>query len=319
MFNTRPRLSNDYVQQGVDDVLDFNGRNNFEYIYLEGIEVAVGSDLVNGYVLGYDGTSIKLIQASGGGTTNFDGRRPTTRSGIPVVTAGTDTVTDFLEKYFFPAVPPTATLTVVPNSRQYGDSTTGNLSYVITKNTNNIQSAIVNGQNITNPNTNLTGSVPYTVDSANYNNTGTSATQTYTMTVISTANEQATASASIVWSNRRYFFKSSNLFTASDSTAIGTLLRSLTSTSYELSTTKTKTLTNYAFSTTSEYFYYAYPKIFGVPNFTVNGLSNNAWGSSEIGTLFEISFTNSNGYTTTYYIARSDNKYNNTSMNIGIS
>jgi hypothetical protein len=78
----------------------------------------------------------------------------------------------------------------------------------------------------------------------------------------------------------------------------------------ELSTTRVKTLTNESFS--NQFFYYIYPTSFGQPTFTVGGFANNGWGNPATGTLFKIDYTNGNGYTNQYYVARSDNQLNTT-------
>jgi hypothetical protein len=131
----------------------------------------------------------------------------------------------------------------------------------------------------------------------------TSTTATYLIFAESTSGEISTGSATITWSNKNYCFGSSNLYTNNNISIL------MTTNSGTLATSKTLDITK---TLNGEFFYYAYPKAYGVPTFTINGLSNNAWGSLSNNTLFSMNFINSNSYNNQYYVARSDNKLTGT-------
>ncbi|MDR1155794.1 MAG: hypothetical protein LBL04_13900 [Bacteroidales bacterium] len=57
--------------------------------------------------------------AAKAGNASFDGNRQITRTGIPDVTPGGATVTEFLENFFYPKRNPTATITTSPTTREY--------------------------------------------------------------------------------------------------------------------------------------------------------------------------------------------------------
>ena len=156
------------------------------------------------------------------------------------------------------------------------------------------------------------GTVGYTVEVSDYSPpTGTTQTsRTYRLRVTANPSEVVVDTASITWRHQRFWFKSSTLFTGgTTNTALQDLLNGVsggTLLGSELATTRVKTFPPIAFS--SEFFYYVYPVQFGDPSFIVNGLPNNAWGNptDDPPTLFTFSYTNSNGYTETFNVARSD-------------
>ncbi len=331
-FFSRPNLEDLQFKQTEGSILSLSGQTRIKTWTGLTLTDGAGGDVIitasgassattEGYVLTYMDGSISLKPSSAsGGTYTFDTDRATTRSGIPSVCVGGEcTINNFIETYFFPAVGVTSSLSIATGgaTREFGDSTTGLLCYNANRETNPICLVEI----WTNPNDSISsvlvsnciagstgGTVSYTL-SSNYNCTGiASASDTYCLHVEDSAGCSSTSTASITWRNKTFSFKSSTLY--SDSTVCSAFPAGT------LSSSIAKTLSNESFS--NQFYYYAYPAIFGTPTFTVNGLPNNAWGSSSAGTLFSFNYTNSNGYTIPYYVARSDNRITG-NYNINIS
>ena len=320
-FFARPILEDDVFIQPSGAMLTLSGITDFTGILKsKGVEIDATTG-ITGTVLTYIGGKIQLHPTGAGNTPVFNTNRLTTRSGIPTVNAGTGcTVQCFLENYFFPSIPPSASLAIFgTGTRQFGDCGVGNLAWSVTRNTYPICgiSGSTNGTGLyncvilSNGCVGTTGgTVPYTYSfsCATPTTACTSTNVGFKLCAVSCINEPTTASTTINWSNKNFSFVSSTLYTNS---LINTVLSATTGV---LSTTKTlstaKTLSN-------QFYYYAYPKIYGTPTFTVNGLPNNAWGNSNIGTLFTTTFINTNGYSNQYYVARSDNRLTGT-FNISI-
>jgi len=331
-FFSRPDLSDLQFKQLADSELHLSGTTYF--IKTDGLQIAdgsgntipiVGTGATDGFVLTYyDGSITLQASSASGGTTIFDTHRPTTRSGVPVVNvSGACTINNFLEGYFFPAVPPSSSLSVASggNDREFGDSTYGNLCYDATRNTNQLCSAGVD--------TNADGSYdcfPITTPitgSCNgiyaYSFPGTCAapatsgasqnSASYGMCVSTTASEVSCSSAGITWRNKKFYFLSSTLYAAVDALTLQGIANGLIGAQAVLSTSKSA---NLSLTFSNEFFYYMYPTTFGTPSFTVNGLPNNAWGNAGTGTLFKIAYTNSNTYLNEYYVARSDSRITGT-------
>jgi len=328
-FFARPRLDDNQFRQLSGDTLNLSGTTNFDgTLKSKNVEInasldnATGGTITSKYVLTLDVDNIiKLKPNEGGGAdVSFDSNRYTTRSGIPSVYVGGNTLGQFLEGYFFPSVPPDALISIATggSSRQFGDGTLGNLAWTATRNTNpltqiqldttgsavyNLNVAIIDGNT-------QSGTAAYGLTLSDYIPvTGTTQkTRTYLLKVTA-GSEIANASAAISWRHKRFWFKSSTVYTSSDALTIQALLNG-GSPSSELTTSKSKTFSPITFN--NEYFYYVYPMFFGVPAFTVNGLPNNAWGNLSTDTLFVISYTNTNGYTERFYVAKSDQSMSNT-------
>lgn len=335
-FFSRPNLDDLQFKQTPNTVLSLSGQTRIRTWSGLTLSDGAGGDILvtasgassattEGYVLTYLNGSISLQPSSAsGGTFTFDTDRATTRSGIPSVNVGgACTVNNFLEGYFFPAVGPSSSLSIASGgaSREFGDSAVGNLCYRAERETNQIcfvavdddadgsfDNIIVSGPIAGD----CCGTVSYTYPgTCPIPPTGTSQTSvSYSVCVESTAvpTEVSTSSANITWRNKRFTLKSSTLYTD------GTISAALSG--GELSTSIGKTLSNQVFN--NEFFYYVYPSSFGTPNFTVNGLPNNAWGNAGTGTLFKISYTNAQSYVNEYYVARSDSRITGT-YNIVIS
>lgn len=329
-FFSRPDLSDLQFKQLPESELTLSGTTYF--VKPGGIQVTDGSGntvpiiatgATSGHVLTFLDGQIKLAPAGASTDILFNSCREVTRSGVPNINVSGGTVNEFLERYFFPAVGPSSSLSIASGgaSREFGDTSVGNLSYSGVRETNQICLIALNDDSLPGYDTfpvttpiagNCSGTQPYTYSfGCATPPTGTSQTSvSFCVCVEDTTGCASVCSASITWRNKRFSFKSSSLLNAS------TIVNTMTgATSGELSTSIAKTLTQ---SFSNEFYYYAYPTSFGVPSFTVNGLPNNAWGNLATGTLFKFNFTNSQGYTNQYYAARSDSRITG-SFNIAIS
>lgn len=316
---TKPNLDNRQFQQKDGTILTMSGETNFVGVLKsKGVEIdANDTDAEEGYALKYIGGKIVLDELPPSDP-EFNSERPTTRVGIPSVNVGGNTVTEFLEEYFFPSVPPTGTISVTNNQKQFGDNSGSQINWSVVRNTYPIVEIGIdsNGDTVYNilptpTGENQSGNTPAIFTTAQYQPAqGTNQTNiTYRLMVKSSIDEINTYTTQITWRHKRYWFKNSNVYGSGDGVQLTNLMNNGNS---ELTTNKTKTFTNYSLS--GEYFYFAYPKSYGLPSIIVNGLTNTAWEN----TLFEINFTNSNGYIEPYYIFRSDAQLN-ASFNIQIS
>lgn len=323
-FVTKPNLDSRQFKQVSGTTLTLEGETDFiGVLKSKGVEIDADiSNAVSGFTLTFIGDKI-VLKETPNSDADFDSDRPTTRSGIPSVNVGGDTVTEFLEEYFFPSVPPSASISSSTSVKQFGDDSSETLSWSVTRNTQLITSITIdnNGDGTYNITITPTGESQSGTENAQFTSSeyspslGTTQTSlTYRIRVEDEINDVDTNTTSITWRHKRYWFKDSTFYTSSDASTIESIMNS--SSNNEFTTNKSKTLNNYSF--TNEYFYYAYPKHFGVPTFTVNGLVNNAWGNASNNTLFEISFTNSDGYIEDFYVAKSDSSLSG-SYNISIS
>jgi len=278
-------------------------------------------------ILTYRNGQILLLPQTGGGSGVYSGASPTTctvgglYSGTTIAGCSISTI---LEEILVPAISLTTSLSVAtgfgggsvsPSCRQFGDYSIGNLCWNVVKKTNLICaiSASTLGNGVYNCNL-LTGSpigstggtVPYTYSySCTIPPTGITSTSIgYNLFAKSCDGCSSASNANIIWQNMKFNFTNGTLYNCSN--CINTILSATTGT---LSATKALTISQLL---NNEFFYYAYPKVLGTPSFTINGLPNNAWGNQSIGTLFTITFINTNGYSNQYYVARSDNKITGT-------
>lgn len=329
-FFSRPNLDNIQFRQDSGSTLDLSGLTRITNV--SGLTLSDGdggnilitasgaSSSTVGHVLGYDGNVIKLMPSSASGDTVYYCTSPTTTT-VGGLSAGSNiygcSLSSILETILVPSVKPTASISLTPStsSRQFGDLSTGSLSWCVVKNTNPISniSLSTDGSGTYNVNllsggslsTSTGGTTTYTYNSGcAIPPIGTSSTQvSFRICATSCANEVASSSVNITWMNNKFNFGDTVLYTDG---GINSILLSKTG---QLSTSKAL---NTTVTLNNQFFYYVYPKSFGTPSFTVNGLPNNAWGSQSIGTLYEFSFTNSNGYVNDYYVARSDNRISGT-------
>lgn len=316
-FFTRPDLDNRAFRQETGSTLVLSGTTDFSGILKsKGVEIDGGftglTSSVSGHVLTFLDGKIQLAPNTANDIT-FDGERTVTRSGIPNVNVSATTVTDFLEGYFFPALDPVASLTFSPtsdSSRLFGDGDSVTLAWSVDARTFPISNITVDGNSISPSGGDESSTEITSASISNYSPaTGTTQrTQTYNMSVQDSQGNTDNDSATITWRHRRYWFKTSNNYTVADAATIESILNTGSPVSLlgsEFTTSENKNFGNISFS--NERFYFAWQKALGVPVFNVNGLGNSGWGNDGTGTLFEITFTNSEGYDETFYIAKSDN------------
>jgi hypothetical protein len=136
-----------------------------------------------------------------------------------------------------------------------------------------------------------------------YNLTGQGLTisKTWTLTGSDGINT-AHASASVMFKYPRYWGVDAQA--TPDQTLISNL-------SGELATSRAQSRTMDA--TGGRYLYFAWPSSFGEPSFIVNGFPNSAW----IKTV--VSFTNSSGYTSNYWVYRSQYLQNGSGITVVVS
>lgn len=333
-FFSRPLFDDIQFKQPVDSSISLSGLTKIKTTSGLTLSDGSGGDVtitasgaspsIDGHVLTYVNGLISLQPSSvSGGTTILDTHRETTRSGVPTVCVGGEcTISNFIEGYFFPAVAPTSSLSIATGGaiREFGNDTVGNLCYQAIRQTNPICLIAINDDGISGYDEFLVstcicddccGIISYSLPSSSCVTPMTGTTQTsanYGVCVGTICGESSVSSASITWRNKRFSFKSSVLYT--DSSITGILSGG------EFSTTRSKTILNEEFN--NEFYYYVYPTSFGEPNFAVNGLPNNSWGSSDNNTLYKFNYINAHGYINQYYVARSDNKITGT-YNIEIS
>lgn len=135
----------------------------------------------------------------------------------------------------------------------------------------------------------------YSVTSANI----TSDT-TYTITV-NDGTKSASGSTSVLFRHKRYWGVSSNTSLSN---------ANILALSSELASNRTQSRT---FNCSNQYIYFVWPTSFGNPIFNVNGLTNDAWVKTTI------SFTNSQGNTSSFDVYRSQYAQNGTGITISVS
>lgn len=346
-FFARPDLSDIQFKQLTDSALTLSGStriastSGLSLMGDGGYIPIVASGESNGYVMTYNSTKgvIELAESTVSGATLpfIQGLNTITRFCNNTeynVNVSANTVTTFLEEFFFPAIPPTSSLSVLnsysggstsASVRQMGDVSMGCLCWGVTCNTYPFCaiSASTDGTCSYNCSIYSGSGIGTTGGCVTYTYNPTVATPTSACTCSSVAfylrgttcnNEITTSSSSISWRNKRYDFKNATLYTSGSTATIEAIANALPSSSPSgstavFATSKTMCCT-IAFS--NQFFYYMYPKVLGTPSFSVNGLPNSAWGNASVNTLFTITFTNSNNYDNQYYVARSDSRITGT-------
>lgn len=296
-FFTRPDLSDIQFKQLTGSTLTMSGTTNFSGI-LKSKNVEIDASITgatSGDVLTYIGGG-KIKLTAGAGSSAFNGNRTVTRSGIPNVNVGGTTVNQFLEGYFFPSVPPVASLSG-GGTRDMGNNSTFTLSWSVTRRTNPMTSGVVNGNSITSQ---ITGLSQNATTSGNF--TGTTITtpntnQTYNMSV-QTASETVNSSTSITFSRRRYFYGDSiNLIGLPDANISSNVNLHLAESEFAGNRVKS----TFSIALSSQFFYYVIPSSFGTPSFVINGLINTDFSSQSF------SHTNTYGFTETFVVWRTNN------------
>lgn len=325
-FFARPNLSDIQFKQITGSTLTLSGETRISTpsgLTLIGQSGYVPINLTTGNtnynVLTYIDGEIILQPASGGGSGVYTGASPTTCT-VGGLCSGTAiigcSISSILEEILVPPIPLSTSLSIATggSDRQYGDYSVGNLCWNVVKNTNLITCIAISRcgdgtyQNLySGAGIGSTGStIGYTFTTPTASSGATSCTVTFSLSAKTTASETSLSNATITWQNKKFYLGNSICYSSISNSGLCVVLSAATGT---LSTTKTLNISQ---TLNNEFFYYVYPKTFGVPNFTVNGLPNNAWGNINTGTLFTITFINTNGYSNQYYVARSDNRITGT-------
>ncbi len=305
-FFTRPDLSDIEFRQLTGATLTMSGTTNFVgKLKSKGIEIDASiSGATTGDTLTYIGGG-KIKLSSGSNASLFDSNRTTTRSGIPAVNVGGANVSQFLEGYFFPNVPPGAALTG-GGTRLFGSNGIVPLVYTATRNTLPITSIKIDGAvvPITNGGNTQSGVSGKTLTTINTN-------QTFTLAVKDSSNTTTNATTSVVFSHKRFFYgDNTNLIGLSDSSITNNVNLHTGGTTSEFSSTKVKS--TFSITLVSQFFYYVIPASFGTPLFTINGLLNNDFSSQSF------TYMNPNGYGATFVVWRQNNLLSGT-FNISVA
>jgi len=295
-FFTKLPLNDIQVKQLSGDTLTLSGTTNILGILKSKnieIDATVSGASASGHVLTYIGGKIQLQPPTGGGETDFDSARATTRSGIPAVNVGGATVTEFLEGYFFPSVAPAASISG-GGTRMFGNNAIVNLSFTATRNTLPIQTITLDGVSVPVVDGNTqSGTSGKTLTTPNTN-------QTFTLLVTDTNGASDSASTTITFRHKRYYYgDNQNLIGQSDTDISNNVNLNETSGQAEFATSRVKS--TFSVSLASQFFYYVIPASFGTPSFVINGLSNTDFSSQTF------TFTNPNGYSESFVVWRTNN------------
>jgi hypothetical protein len=204
----------------------------------------------------------------GGGSDSFNGERPITRNtpGIIGFNPDSNTIDEFLEAVFYPAVPPICAISVNNPVREIGQSPDYTLSWAVTQQTNLVESITVDGTDI-DP---VTGNdQDGTQDGALPNAYGN---YTKSMTAEDTAALTSSASCTVQYLPRVFWGT-----TAKDGLSDAPILDAdiLALSNSNLQATRDLTLSNFGGGDT--YLIFAFPSSYGTPSFVVNGLANTAF------------------------------------------
>jgi hypothetical protein len=132
---------------------------------------------------------------------DFNSQRTTSRQGIPAVNVGGETVNEFLEGYFFPGQPPSASISG-GGDREKGDPNLAVLlSWSVTKGSEPITSVSVDGKPVTVTGQNQSG-VFEGILSQDEN-------KTFVIVVTDAAGKTASANSQVIWKFANYYGVSS--------------------------------------------------------------------------------------------------------------
>jgi hypothetical protein len=243
---------------------------------------------------------------SGSGGGKFKGNRVVTRNGLPAINVGNvKDLAEWVEKYFFPAVPPGASL-IGGNTRQFGASPNVTLNWIATKNTFDIEQITVNGDVII-PTGNTQSGTLGAFATSNVNTT-------FQMSVKAGSDTVAT-STTVVWSHKRFWGKIQKgvspilndgsvnpAFTISDAQILA-LTGAGIGTGNEFASSRAKVYNG--INGGGEYLIFAFPTTWGTPSFTVNGLPNTAFTK-----VRDTAFINSDGYSASFQVWVSNTEQN---------
>lgn len=225
-----------------------------------------------------------------GGNTAFNGNRAITRNtpGLIGVTAGGSSVVDFLENVFFPRVAPAATISIAGgHTKEFGASLNITVNFSITKNTEDILTAKINGVDVLNGSGSQSGTHTFTLTS--YTNT------TFSL-VVTTLSDNVTVNAHLTWLSRIYWGRQANALSGLSDAQILALNGAGVGTGSNLQANKNLTLNG--INGAGQYLVFAFPASYGEPAFTVNGLPNTAFTKVRSNSAFLNQF----GYSVNYNV-----------------
>lgn len=273
---------------------------------------------------------IKLMTPSLSGDTPFAcGTEDIRRAPYCGLNMNATTVSTFLENFFFPDAPPTSNIffTTGSLSREYGDTSfigTCNLSWSVSAATNSICLICAS--------TGGTGAYDGTISASGGSQSGLlfhtyatvcacpitpqpSSDVDFRIFAETVSGETTSDTVSIVWSDKNYWGGNQLNYIGCTDNTINAFVDGLPNN--ELASTGCKCFCNFCVGD-NNFFYYSYPLVYGEPQqISVNGLPNNAWGNSAVGTLDTYCRCNSYGYCQEFYLIRSDNRISG-SFNINV-
>lgn len=226
----------------------------------------------------------------------FNGSRTVTRTGLPAVSVGGNTIIEWANNYFFPSTSPTCTLTVSEGtSREFmatGTALTVDLSWSVTRPVAclDIQSISVNGTSI----------VPFPINETQtqggvlgQQSLNRNVNTTYTITSTASDGKTGTASQTVTWMWKRYWGSFASAVPPTDVAFSISDAQILALSGNELSTTRVQTRNG--INAAGNYLVFAWPTAWGEPSFVINGLVSTAFKK-----VRSNSFTNASGGSTTY-------------------
>lgn len=231
-----------------------------------------------------NGTSVKLTN----GAIPFDGNRTVTRDGVAQVNAGGTTVEEFLENYFFPAVPPTLSFSGLGGPYEKGLERNLTLSATVTPNDGTIDLRQFKQG----------ASVISTEGSNSMSETVTNIKDTVTYTAYVEYTLSGTSGQVLSQNRTANFYAPSYYGTGADGNENETWVKA--------NLTKTIRSNNNLtanFSPVLERYYFAYPQSFGAVS---QVLDPNNFDITDAFTQFTATFTLADGSTEDYYIYRSN-------------
>jgi hypothetical protein len=214
------------------------------------------------------------------GQTEFNGNRPITRniSGLYGVNPVASTPEEWIEKVFYPAEAPAATISG-GTTKQFGADPTITINWSVDRKTNPITSIVVAGQVITPTGNDQSGSLE--VDATQNVNT------TFSI-VVSDGSLSDTKSTTVTWMDRRYWFL------VDDFNVTDEMIIAASGGGSEFSSTRIQTRNNFGGGSKRPAF--ALRSNLGDPIFKVNGLFNTAFTKVRDNEPF----VNSDGYSANY-------------------
>ena len=255
---------------------------------LDLLNLLAGSESVNDELIinnrSYRLSSFKEIDNGNGGDADFDGNRFITRNveGLLGFNPAAGKISDFLEKVFYPSVPPELEFYIEGgNVREYGANNLMHLHWRVTMHTAPITSITVANTSVI-PNGGAQAgqlAIPATQNVAT------------TVTLIVVADKTVQRSLTLNWRNRRYW---------------GTTAKTSVPTDLDILLCQSELATDLqngydGFNALGNYIMFAWPSEFGEPHFIINGMTN----TSFIKVRDHSPFRNQFGYITAYDVWKS--------------